>query len=148
MTTIKQQIGSLIDAIIAGDDQRVDALSSELVQARASAQVADLLPKQEPVTESLINEDDFVGQFSRALAAAFQVTPDQAARDIEALLQFGDPPDYLVTGYRSSEFVEVEDGEPVIAYGAGSGFMTYLNNLMPGAGDKILALMDNEAGYN
>lgn len=146
--SIKTQIGALIDAIISGDGRVADVLAPTIVQARASEQVGGLVQKPEPVRESVLTENDVIGSLSQILSRKYGTTPDQAARDIEALIQHGDVPQYLADAYMRSEFVEQEDGESVLTFHPTSGFMTFLNSLCHGAGDEIIKLMDDDAGYD
>lgn len=104
-------------------------------------------PTPSPITEGLPAEaGGIVSEWTQRFAEGDE-DRQQVYKDLVALVDFGDVPEWLVEQYKASPFVEFDKTEPTsveLAFGPDTGFIKFLNGAVPNSGNELLKIWDAE----
>lgn len=120
---------------------------------KASGRWAGMPPRVVPGSSS-DHVQESVGDPLQQLEAHFQaksgMSADEFANEFAGLVDNGDVPAIIMSEYAASEYVEYDGGSdrsPEIAFGEDTAFIRFLNSIVAGSGDALIALWDEDAGY-
>lgn len=154
MSDIQAQIARLIDATIAGGaSQHTGELAKQLAQSKTVELLQPITPPGPTrVTESHDSEDlndhNVIDQLTRCFVDK-GIDPRHVDQGLTALVDTGIIPEWMEADFEQSKHYEADaDGEPLMEFVPHSAFMSYLDDLVPGASTVLLRMWDDSAGYD